>query len=383
MTSTLTRSSIRPGAVGAVVGGGTGVLVAAEFVPAGVLPQLAADLGVTEGRAGLAVAATALAGALTAPSIASVIPRADRRRVLITLLALAVVSNLMVALAPSFAVLLLGRVVLGVALAGFWALAFAVGVRVVDRPALIATSLAVGTSFSTIIAVPMASIIAGISDWRYVFVLLAVLSAGVMIVLARVLPPVPAMPAAGAAMMLGALRNPALVIGVGVVGIAAFANFTAYPYIRVAIGEIAPGAVAGMLLAWGVGGLAGNLIAGRLSERLRLGLVVGPLLLALALAGIAQTSSAVVLALAVTAWGIGFNLVPVLSQLWVARIEPERTESAVSLQVTSFQVAIMAGSVVGGLIVDGSGHRVAIALGAAAAAVAALGFSRIRMRPRA
>src|SRR6185437_6594881 len=85
------------------------LLVASEFLPASVLPRMAADLGVSEGTAGLAVAATAIAGAVTAPSIAMVLPRADRRLVLIGLLAVAAVSDLAVALAPSFAVVLLSR----------------------------------------------------------------------------------------------------------------------------------------------------------------------------------------------------------------------------------------------------------------------------------
>src|SRR5690606_12662777 len=125
---------------------GIAMLVASEFLPASVLPALAADVGVTEGTAGLAVAATAVAGAFTAPSIAVLLPRADRRRVLLGLLAAAVVSNLAVAVAPSFAVVLVGRLLLGVAIAGFWSLAFGAGVHAAPgRQRLVASSLAFGT----------------------------------------------------------------------------------------------------------------------------------------------------------------------------------------------------------------------------------------------
>ena len=67
---------------------GIAMVVLSEFLPAGVLPGLAADVGVSEGTAGLAVAATAIAGAFTAPSIAVLLPRADRRTVLVALLSL-------------------------------------------------------------------------------------------------------------------------------------------------------------------------------------------------------------------------------------------------------------------------------------------------------
>ncbi|TCC30932.1 MFS transporter [Kribbella speibonae] len=128
MTSTFETPATRPARSGARSGLvsllaldlGICLLVASEFLPASVLPRMAADLGVSEGTAGLAVAATAIAGAVTAPSIAMVLPRADRRLVLIGLLAVAAVSDLAVALAPGFAVVLLSRLVLGVAIAGYW-----------------------------------------------------------------------------------------------------------------------------------------------------------------------------------------------------------------------------------------------------------------------
>src|SRR5690348_491899 len=72
---------------------GIAALVTSEFLPAGVLPTMAADLDVSEGVAGLAVAATAVAGAATAPSIAVILPRTDRRKVLIGFLACATVSD--------------------------------------------------------------------------------------------------------------------------------------------------------------------------------------------------------------------------------------------------------------------------------------------------
>ncbi len=94
------------------------------------------------------------------------------------------------------------------------------------------------------------------------------------------------------------------------------------------------------------------------------------------------TEQTAVLALAVIAWGVSFNMVPVLTQLWVATAEPTRVESAVALQVTAFQIAIMIGAVVGGAIVDARGPDTAMLLGAGSALVAVVGFAAIRVRPR-
>ena len=141
----------RPAITALALAGGTAVLVGSEFVPAGVLPLLAHDLHVSEGRAGLAVAATALAGAVTAPTIASALPRVDRRRVLLGLMVLALISNALVAVAPTLGVLLVGRVLLGVAVAGYWTFTFGVGLAVTGRPALVSTAMSLGTSVATIV----------------------------------------------------------------------------------------------------------------------------------------------------------------------------------------------------------------------------------------
>ena len=371
-----------PVVIALALSAGTAALVSAEFIPAGVLPGMAASLGVTEGRAGLTVGATALAGALTAPTIASIVPRADRRTVLLALLGLAVVSNLVVAVAPSLAVVLAARVLLGAAIAGFWSFALPVGVQVTGRGPLVSTTVALGTSTATIVGVPVSSVLGDLIGWRAVFVLIAVLTLAAGAVLALLLPRVPASPGAGLAMMRSALANRRLVAGVGVIMVAAFANFAAYPYIRVAIEAVDASAVAVLLLGWGLGGLVGNLLGGWGSRRLRPALVLALSLLALALLGTALTTHTALLAVAVVAWGVGFNMVPVLTQLWVATAEPARVEPAVALQVTAFQIAIMVGAVVGGAIVDASGPSAALLLGAGAAVLAAAGFAAIRVRPR-
>lgn len=365
-----------------VLATGTAVLVGAEFVPAGVLPLLAHDLHVSEGRAGLAVAATALAGAITAPTIASVLPRTDRRRVLLGLLALAVVSNVLVALAPTLPLLLAGRVLLGVAIAGYWSFTFGVGVAITGRPALVSTAMSLGTSVATIVGVPLASVLGDSIGWRGVFAILIAATAASGLAMARLLPPVPAHPGAGAAMMRQALGNRRLMAGVGLVALAAFGNFAAYPYIRVALQAVTPSLVTVLLVAWGIGGLAGNLLGGSLSGRLRLGVALAPAMLSMGLAVLALHPSSALVALAILAWGTGFNMVPVTTQLWVSRIEPKRVESAVSLQVTAFQAAITVGAIAGGLVVDHRDVWTAMGVGAIAAALAAVGFAVLRTVPR-
>jgi len=358
---------------------GIAVLVSSEFLPASVLPAMAADLGISEGTAGLAVAATAIAGAVTAPSIAALLPRADRRTVLVGLLVAATVSNLAVAVAPGFAVLLLGRLVLGVAIAGYWSFALGAGTHAVPgRDSVISTSLALGITLATIAGVPLASLLGDAVGWRTVFGIAAGLGAVAAIGVAAALPPVPPHPAAGLTMLRQAIGSRRLMAGVLGVVLVAFGNFSAYPFIRLAIEEIDRRATVWLLLAWGVGGLVGNLAAGWFAGRLRVVVSAAPLLLGAGLLITTTAPSLPVLAVGVVLWGVAFNMVPVATQLWVTRVEPERAESALSLQVTAFQVAITLGSASGGALLDGHGLRTAFVVGAAFALTSGALFSALR-----
>lgn len=358
---------------------GIATLVGSEFLPASVLPAMASDIGVSEGTAGLAVAATAVAGAVTAPTIGVVLPRTDRRTVLVALLALAVLSNAVVAVTPDFPLLLVGRLLLGAAIAGFWSFALGAGIRAMPgRDHVVSTSLALGVSAATIIGVPLSSVLGDAVGWRPVFWAAAGLSALALAAVATTLPPVPAQAGAGLGMLRQVVAGRWLMAGVGCIALVAFGNFAAYPFIRLAIERVTDGGTVWLLLGWGVGGLAGNLAAGMLAARLRLAVVAAPALLGASLLLLVSTTNPVAATAGIVVWGIGFNMVPVATQLWVTRAEPRSVESALSLQVAAFQVAITAGSAVGGAVVDSSGVRAAMLLGAVVALAGSAGFAALR-----
>lgn len=359
---------------------GIAMVLMGEFLPASVLPALAADVGVSEGRAGLAVAATAIAGAFTAPSIAVLLPRTDRRTVLVALLAIAALSNVAVALAPSFAVLLVGRLLLGVALAGYWSFAFGAGTHAVPgKDRLVSSALAFGTSIATVVGIPLASVVGDAVGWRATFGGTAVLTALGAVALAMALPSVPPHPGAGLRMLRAALRNGRLMAGIACVVLVALGNFAAYPYIRIAIEDVDPAATTWLLLMWGIGGLVGTLLAGVLARWLRPLAAVAPVVLSTSLVLAAFATSVPVLAVAMVLWGLSISMMPVITQLWVTRVEPERAESAMSLQVTAFQVAITVGAALGGALLDGHGVQSLLLVGAGAAVAAGIGWAVLRV----
>ncbi|KPM55034.1 MFS transporter [Frankia sp. CcI49] len=382
-TSSPTGGAVTPAAAWtpvAALTSGTTVLVTSEFLPAGVLPKMAADVGVSDGVAGLAIAVTAIAGAVTAPTIALVLPRADRRTVLVALLAAGAVANITVSAAPNFAVLLLGRLLLGIALAGFWSFAFGAGVTVAPgRSSVVSTALAFGVSLATVLGVPLAALVSNDVGWRAAFAGATVICAAAATWLACTLPPVPAHPSAGLPMLREAVGNRRLMAGIGCVVLVAFGNFAAYPYIRLAIERVTSAHTTWLLVAWGLGGMAGNIIAGALAARLRPLAAGGPALLGVSLVITAMADAPVQLVIGIVLWGFAFNMVPVATQLWVTRVEPERAESAMSLQVTAFQVAITAGAAIGGVLLDAHGARSPLLVGAAVALAAGLGFGLLHL----
>ena len=118
-------------AVGAVTLGAF-ALITMEFLPIGLLPEIADSLGISEGTAGLTVTAPGLAAALAAPAVVVRLASWDRRRVLLGLALLLVVSAAVGASAQGLAQMLVARVLLGVGIGGFWAIGPGIGMRLVD-----------------------------------------------------------------------------------------------------------------------------------------------------------------------------------------------------------------------------------------------------------
>lgn len=132
-------------------------LVMAEFLPISLLTAMASDLGISDGAAGQAVTATALVGAVAAPSLPLLTKRLDRRVVMLAFTAVLLLSSVIAAKANSLAMLLAARVMLGVALDGFWSMSAALALRLVP-----AHQLARAMSF-LLSGVSVATVCAGIA----------------------------------------------------------------------------------------------------------------------------------------------------------------------------------------------------------------------------
>ncbi|HAB73463.1 MAG TPA: MFS transporter, partial [Pantoea sp.] len=150
-------------------------LITAEFLPVSLLTPIAASLQVSEGQAGQTVTVTALVALLTSLVVGSVTRRLDRRVVMLAFTLLLVASALLVALASNLTLILLARVLLGMAIGGFWTLSTAITMRLVpsDQVPRALSIVFSGISLATIIAAPLGSYLGGLIGWRNIFMLTA------------------------------------------------------------------------------------------------------------------------------------------------------------------------------------------------------------------
>ncbi len=354
-------------------------LVTAEFLPASLLTPMARDLGVTEGVAGQAVTATAIVGAIAAPTMAIITRRMDRRLVMWMLSIFLIVSNLLAAFASSLPMLLLARVVLGVSLGGFWAMSAAMALRLVPMRLMprAMSIILTGVSLATVTAAPVGAYVGDIWGWRTAFMIATLVGALALLVQIATLPKLPPAGVASFRTLLDVLERPMIRIALLVVLLVASGHFAGFTYVRPFLEKVPAfdiQTISLVLLAYGIGGFFGNLAGGFLAERsLKTAVALAPLLIALAATSLLVLgASPLVSAAAVAVWGFAFGAVPVGLQTWLVREAPDQAESAGGLMVATFQVAIALGAVFGGLLVDHAGVASAFAYCGAATLLAAL-----------
>lgn len=362
-------------------------LVTAEFLPASLLTAMASDLHVTDGAAGQAVTVTALVAAVAAPSLPLLTRRLDRRHVMIAFTLLLLLSNVLSALASTLPALLVARVLLGVALGGFWSMSAALAMRLVPVNvfARAMSFILAGVSIATVCAAPLGAWMGSLWGWRSPFIAAGAISVVTLAVQIATLPSLPPRDNPNLRVLGGLLQRPPVRVALLAVLLVISGHFAGFTYIRPLmeqVTQLSVSAISAVLLGYGVGGFVGNFVGGWLAGRSeRLAVASGALLIVLLAASLLLGGqSAVITAVAVTLWGFAFGAFPVGFQTWIVRAAPDQAEGAGGLLVAAFQIAIASGAIGGGLLVDHIG-----ALGGPAFACVALalgGLLTLRHGPR-
>ena len=321
--------------------------------------------------AGTMVTVPGCLAAISAPLLTVAIRNQDRRRVLLGLAILLVLSNLLGLVAPNFPTLLLGRALFGIGIGGFWAIGAGLGGRLVPSESVgkAMSIVFAGASIGMLVGGPAGALIGELFGWRAAFgasLALSLLSLGAQAVY---LPALCADQRVTARVLFSLASTREGRTGLLAMLLVLVGQFATYTYITPLLAQYAGfngKAISFILLGYTLIGMLGNFIGGAAAgQRLKTTLAATMLFCALPAALLPFMASAqggVLLLLAI--WEIAYGAMPVALQMWMVRAAPSGSEGAMALFVANFQISIALGSFLGGLVVDHRGLPTAMFFGA-------------------
>ena len=337
-------------------------LIAAEFIPVSLLSPIAQELAITEGMAGQTVTVVGVFAVITSLLLAPLTRTIDRRHILLVFSALLVVSNLIVAMAPGFAILLAGRALLGICVGGFWSMASAVTLQLVparDVPRALSIVYA-GVSVAKILSLPLASYAGDLLGWRNVFYLTAIMGLATFVWQCVALPAMPARAGNNFTSMAALLRQGWVLAGIGGTLFSYGGYHVFFTYLRPFLEHslaLQSGTLAMVLLAFGVANCLGTFTAGFvLGRQFRGTMLVIHLVLVLVAIGLFCSSGLLGGNILLTVvWGFVFGFIPVGWSTWITRTLADKAEIVGGLSVAAIQFSIGLAAAIGGFTFDSIG----------------------------
>ncbi|MFC6067064.1 MFS transporter [Streptomyces ochraceiscleroticus] len=374
---------------------GTFLMGTTEFVVAGLLPEIAGDLRVSVGQAGLLITVFALGMVVGAPLMAMLTLRLPQRWTLVLALAVFAVGHVMVALGDGFALLLAARFLTAMATGAFWAVGNVVAARAAG-PAASSRALGVvgaGAMLANVVGVPLGAFAGQLMGWRGPFWALAALAAAATVLIARHVPhDGPDRAAVSIRSEVSALRSGRLWLALAACATTTGGVLSTYSYISPLLTDrahLAAGLVPLVLIGFGIGALAGFLLGGRLGDVRPYATTIGAaavstlLLLGICLLSGSAASTIVLVAL-LGLFGLGAN--PVLISLAV-RFAGRAPTLGSALTVSAFNLGTAAGSWIAGRALDSAlgatGPATVGAVIAALTLIPTIAIALIHRRPAA
>lgn len=327
----------------------------AEYLVAGVLPQLAANVSVSIAAAGQTVTAYALGVAIGGPIVTVLTARLPRKGLALALGVVFVAGTVLTVFAPTYAWVIVGRVVSACSQATLFAIGLttATGLMGPARQGQAIAIVSSGLTVATVLGVPLGVLLGGSTSWRIPFVIVAAAATLGVLLLTVAMPRTPAPTTGVRDEIRTLLRGPVLLaVSTTVIGFAGVSVVFTYlvPLLSEVTG-IAASVIPALLLAYGAGGFVGNLIAGRLAD-----LSLGRTLVGVFLALIATLAAFPLLAGRPVPM---IGLVLVLGLLSTATIAPLQSlvlrhadaapTLSLAVNVGAFNLANAIGSALGGL----------------------------------
>ncbi|MEY9976852.1 MFS transporter [Lysinibacillus sp. RC79] len=334
-----------------------------EFISVGLLPLITEDFGITLSTAGLTVSIYALGVTIGAPLLTALTSRLSRKNVLLLVMVLFIIGNLLAALAPSFSLLLAGRVISALAHGVFMSIASVIAADVV-APNKRASAIAImftGLTVATVTGVPLGTFIGQVTDWRMSFIFIVVI--GIIGLISNALL-VPSQLSKGNPISIRdigkVLGNIRMLLILFITAIGYGGVFVVYTYVSPILEQYmgySPQAIVIILVVFGICVAIGNTLGGHFANNNPLrSIFIIFIGLALALLGIGFfLESSIVGLMMVFLMGLFmFMNVPGL-QLYAVQLSEKYIPSAISmasaLNISAFNIGIFLGSYIGGFII--------------------------------
>lgn len=358
-----------------------------EFVPIGLLSDIAADFGMSEARTSLLITVYAWFVAVMSLPLMLAVGKYDFRKILLAIIGLFIVSHAVSAVSANFTMLMASRLGVACSHAIFWSIMSPLAVHIAPegkREAALGMIIT-GTSLAMIVGMPMGRVIGLHLGWRVTFGCVGGAALLAFVLLALMFPPVPNKQNASVKSLPGLIKSPVLAGIYVFIFLAVLAHYTGYSYIEPFMKQ-----VAGMsdslttltLMLFGIAGVGSSVLFSRFYGRRRRAFLVFvavgmPVVLFLMRPMTFNTYSAVGYCMV---WGLLFTMFNLVTEFETIRNSPEATTVAVSIYSSIFNIGIGGGAFVGGMVVDDYSISVIGYVGGAIAVVAML-FALKRLLP--
>jgi predicted MFS family arabinose efflux permease len=358
-----------------------------SFVVAGVLPEISRAFRVPIGAAGQMTTVYAIAYALCAPTIAAVAARVPRKALLLTSLTIFVFANLATAVAPSFGLAMATRVLAGIGAAMFAPTATGAAATMAppEKRGFALSVVVAGLTGATALGSPMGAVIGGLGDWRWTMVFVSALAAVSGIGVAALLTHIPLPPRISLAQRLAPVGDRRVALTLLCTLLIMTGQFSIYTYFTVVFDRVLGGntvLMGALLVLWGSCGTVGNLIVGRLLDRIgsrrvivAMLIVLSAVLASLPWAGANLPTAIVALAL----WGaVGWGLLAPQQHRLVSAA-PQSAPVVLGLNTSCTYLGVTAAGLIGALGLQTVGGH-ALGYIAAVFTLAALGVAELATR---
>ncbi|WJQ80180.1 MFS transporter [Brevibacillus brevis] len=333
-----------------------------EYLISGIIQTVAADLGVTTSSAGLLVTAFALSAAVGAPIVIAATIHLDRKKLLLMMLGIFILSNWLVYVSSSFEMMLVTRMIQGLSGGVATVVAMAVSTRLVEegnRGRAIGIIL-MGLSSSLVLGLPVGTFLSEAIGWRLLFIFIGLLGLIPLLVIYKKVPPIRAQEAVTPRAQLAVIKNRKILTAVVITLLYIGAYSTLFTYIAPFLltrAVLSASEISAILFLAGICSFMGSKIGGVIADRkgpkftiyFGLSLQASMLLLLSVMDGVITTYIVIIMLWMLATWATS-----PAQQLYLVTQVPRSPDIALSINTSFIQFGFALGSWVGGLVISSS-----------------------------